>query len=139
MGFYRTPTKNSKYYLPKEEYLTAIHYALRYPYLIAELKTISNLDTGSAIQYDKDRVQTSNLYDGVADLAIQRADLQAKIDNIEAALDTAAKTKEEKKYLKLGVCHGANYWMLEQRGIKCGKAHYYSMRRVFYYTLAQKI
>ena len=31
MGKYRTPSPNSKYSLPKEDYLTAIHYSLRYP------------------------------------------------------------------------------------------------------------
>lgn len=139
MGFYRTPAKSSKYYLPKEEYLTAIHYALRYSYLVAELKTIANADTGAAIRYDKEKIQTSNLPDLTADVAIQRVELEQKIQNIEDALDAATNTKDERKFLKLGVCHGANFWQLERRGIKCGKARYYTMRRIFYFTLAQKI
>jgi len=139
MGFYRTPSKKSKYYLPKEEYLTAIHYALRYPYLLEELQTIANADTSQAIRYDKDKIQTSNLYDATAETAMLRAELQEKIDKINSALDTATHNKRERKYLLLGVCHGVNYWQLERKGIPCGKARYYTMRRVFYYTLAQKI
>ena len=34
---YRTLSEKNTYYLPKEEYLTAIHYALRYPLMLAEL------------------------------------------------------------------------------------------------------
>lgn len=139
MGFYRTPSKKSKYYLPKEEYLTAIHYALRYPYLLEELQTIANADTGQAIRYDKDKVQSSNLYDSTAETAMQRAEIQEKLDKITGALETATTNKRELKYLRLGVCYGANYWQLENKGIPCGKARYYTMRRVFYYTLAQKI
>ena len=139
MGFYRTPSKNSKYYLPKEEYLTAIHYALRYPYLLEELQTIANADTGQAIRYDKDRVQTSGDYDATAETAIQRAEIKEKLEKIEASLDTATRTKAERKYLRLGVCYGDNYWALERKGIQCGKARYYTMRRIFYFTLAQKI
>ena len=138
MGFYRTPSKKSKYYLPKEEYLTAIHYALRYPYLLEELQTL-NADTSQAIRYDKDRVQTSNQYDATAEIGIQRAEVRGKIEKIEDALNKAARTQNERKFLRLGVCYGDNFWNLERKGIKCGKARYYTMRRVFYYILAQKI
>ena len=53
---YRTLSEKNTYYLPKEEYLTAIHYALRYPLMLAELNDAR--DTSSAIRYDKDCVQT---------------------------------------------------------------------------------
>ena len=139
MGHYRTPSKNSKYYLPKEEYLTAIHYALRYPYLLEELQTVANADTGQAIRYDKDKVQTSNLYDATAKTAIQRTEIQAKLDKIMGALEEVTDTKEELKYLRLHVCYGVNFWGLEKKGMKCGEYRFRVMRRMFYYTLALKI
>ena len=139
MGFYRTPSKKSKYYLPKEEYLTAIHYALRYPYLLEELQTVANADTGQAIRYDKDKVQTSNLYDSTAETAMQRAEIQEKLDKITGALETATTSKRELKYLRLHVCYGTSFWELENKGMKCGEYRFRVMRRMFYYTLAHKI
>ena len=31
MGKYKAPSEKYKYYIPKEDYLTAIHFSLRYP------------------------------------------------------------------------------------------------------------
>ena len=137
MGFFRTPSKKSKYYLPKEEYLTAIHYALRYPLLIEELKT--NADTSQAIRYDKDRVQTSNQYDATAEIGIRRAEIRDKIEKIESSLEEATDTKTELKFLRLHVCYGATFWQLEERGMKCGEYRFSNMRQYFYYLLAKKI
>ena len=53
---HRILSEKNKYYLPKEDYLTAIHYALRYPMMLAELDDVR--DTSTAIRYDKDKVQT---------------------------------------------------------------------------------
>ena len=137
MGFFRIPSKKSKYYLPKEEYLTAIHYALRYPLLIEELKT--NADTSQAIRYDKDRVQTSNQYDATAEIGIRRAEIRDKIEKIESSLEEATDTKTELKFLRLHVCYGATFWQLEERGMKCGEYRFSNMRQYFYYLLAKKI
>lgn len=139
MGFYRTPSENSKYYLPKEEYLTAIHYALRYPYLVAELNTIANADMAQAIRYDKPSVKSSGEYDPTSSTAIKRDEIEQKIRKIEKALEMATTDEIEKKYLLMGVCHGANFWQLDRAGIPCGKAKYYKMRRVFYYLLSKMI
>lgn len=57
MSKYRLPSENSKYYIPKEDYLTAIHYSLRYPLLKEEVESMA--DTSKAIAYDKDKVQSS--------------------------------------------------------------------------------
>lgn len=138
MGHYRVPSKKNKYYLPKEEYLTAIHYALRYPYLLEELKTI-NADSSQGIRYDKDKVQNSNLYDATSEIALQRAGIQEKIDKIVGALEESTDTKEEQKYLRLHVCYGASFWQLENKGMKCGEYRFSIMRQLFYYTLANKI
>ena len=139
MGFYRTPAESSEYYLPKEEYLTAIHYALRYPYLKAELDTVASADTSQAIQYDKPRVKSSGTYDPTSSTAIKRDEIREKIEKIERALDLATADETEKKYLLMGVCHGATYWALDRVGIPCGKARYYKIRRVFYYMLSKLI
>lgn len=139
MGFYRIPSKNSKYYLPKEEYLTAVHYALRYPYLLEELNTIANADTAQGISYDKDKVESSNLSDSTAKTAIMRAELKSKIKKITEALAEATATEEEENYLRLHVCYGFNYWQLDAKGMKCGQYRFSNMRQYFYYALARKI
>lgn len=139
MGFYRIPSKNSKYYLPKEEYLTAVHYALRYPYLLEELNTIANADTAQAITYDKEKVDSSNLSDSTAKTAIMRAELKDKIKKISEALTESTETEDEENYLRLHVCYGFNYWQLVAKGMKSGQYRFSNMRQYFYYALARKI
>ena len=53
MGKYRPPSEKSKYYIPKEDYLTAVHYALRYPLWQQDLRDMAN--TSKGISYDKDK------------------------------------------------------------------------------------
>lgn len=139
MGHYRTPSKKSKYYLPQQEYLCAIHYALRYPYLLEELNTVANADTGQGINYDKERVQTSNQYDVTAEIGIKRAEISDKIDKIVSSLEEATETKTEQKFLRLHVCYGFTFWQLEEKGMKCGEYRFSNMRQLFYYLLAKKI
>lgn len=139
MGFYRIPSKNSKYYLPKEEYLTAVHYALRYPYLLEELNTIANADTAQGISYDKDKVDSSNLSDSTAKTAIMRAELKDKIKKITEAIQEATQNEDEEYYIRLHVCYGFNYWQLVAKGMKSGQYRFSNMRQYFYYSLARKI
>lgn len=139
MGFYRIPSKNSKYYLPKEEYLTAVHYALRYPYLLEELNTIANADTAQGISYDKDKVESSNLSDSTAKTAIMRAELKDKIKKITEAIQEATQNEDEEYYIRLHVCYGFNYWQLVGKGMKSSEYRFSNMRQLFYYTLAKKI
>lgn len=139
MGFYRVPGKNSKYHIQKEEYLTALHYALRYPYLVAELNTVASADTSQAIRYDKPRVKSSGDYDPVSSVALKREEIREKIEKIEKALEIAAPEINMRKFLLMGVCHGANYWQLDRQGIPCGKDKYYKMRQAFYFYLSKMI
>ena len=139
MGFYRTPSKNNKYYLPKEEYLTAVHYALRYPYLLEELNTIANADTAQGISYDKDKVDSSNMSDSTAKTAIMRAELKDKIKKISEALKEATESEDEENFLRLHVCYGFNYWQLVAKGMKSGQYRFSNMRQYFYFSLARKI
>ena len=132
---YRTLSEKNTYYLPKEEYLTAIHYALRYPLMLAELNDAR--DTSSAIRYDKDCVQTSPSDDIIMNAALRATELSNKIKLIEDTTTLCAEGMES--YLKLGVCYGLTFGQLESRGIPCGHKKYYEIRRRFLYELSKKI
>lgn len=139
MGKYRIPSKNSKYYLPKEDYLAAVHYALRYPSLLEELNTIANADTAQAITYDKDKVDSSNLSDSTAKIAILRTELMEKIEKITSSVKESTNSDEEEKYLRKHVCYGFGFWQLKNMGMKATEYRFSNMRQYFYYVLAKKI
>lgn len=135
MTEYRTLSKQNKYYLPKETFLTVIHYCKQYPEWEAELNAL--IDTVKAIEYDKDRVQTSFDSDATAELAMRRAEIYRKKEMID-------RTAEEVggilcKWLILGICFDTPYYRLKQRGIPCGKDLYYKLRRKFYFEIAKKV
>lgn len=136
MGNIKAPkSQKTSYCLPKEDYITAVHYALRYPTLLADLPPA---DSGSAIRYDKERVQTSNQYDATAELAMKRLAITQKLKIIEdTILEVAPEGLEH--YLKLGVCYGFTYDQLLGRNLPMGRNQYYDMRRHFYFNLIQKI
>jgi hypothetical protein len=137
MSKYRLPSENSDYYIPKEDYLTAIHYALRYPLWKEEVDCMA--DTSKAITYDKDRVQTSNSYDATFEAAVRISDSYPMsrirmIDNIIALVANG-----QDYYLRLGVCYGLTYNQLRTRKMPMGHRQYYEMRRKFYYELSKRI
>ena len=125
MSKYRTPSVNSKYYIAKEEYLTAIHWCLRYPLWCAELEL--EPDTGKAIEYDKDHVQTSNDFDPVSSLAIRRAEIAAKKKLLE---DTIREVDGGLyHYLIMGIGYGFTEHLLWEKGMPCSHIYYYSIRQ----------
>lgn len=124
--------ENSKWGLPKEEYLTALHYALRYPLWLAEIKDAE--DTSRAITYDGVKVQTSTNPDMVFNAAYRAAELDKKVKMIDSLINECAKGMDN--YLRLGVCHGLTFYQLKERGMPCEKTLYYDMRREFYYKLS---
>lgn len=126
---------NSKYYLPKEDYLTALHFCLRYPTWEAVLST--EPDTSKAIAYDGLKVQTSGGGDPAAEIAMERAEYGRKKQLVDDTIHEAA--PEIEKYLKLGVCYGMTEWQLESMGMPCGHNVYYNLRRKFYWMLARRI
>lgn len=136
MSKYRVPSKKSKYYIPKEDYLTAIHYSLRYPLLKQEVEDMAN--TARAITYDKEKVQTSTDYDSTYEAAVRIQDKQKKIQLIDDTIEMVA-GDELAIYLRKGVCHGFNYNQLKSAGMPCGESYYYDMRRHYYYELIKKI
>lgn len=135
MGKYRTPAENSKYYIPKEDYLTAIHYSLRYPLWLAEIK--DKTDTSKAIRYDKDKVQSSSDYDATAESAIKIAEIRDKINLIDDVISRVAPDMEY--WIRLGVCYGLTFDQLKGKKMPCERDKYYLMRRHYYYELSKRI
>lgn len=137
MSKYRTPSNKSKYFIPKEDYLTAIHYSLRYPLWKEEVDNMA--DTSRAICYDKDRVQTSGNYDSTFEAAVRITDSYAmqKIKMIDDIIALVADGMDY--YLRLGVCYGLTFDQLKGKGLPCEKDKYYLMRRHYYFELSKRI
>ena len=131
----RSPQPNSKYYLPKEVFLTTIHYCKQYPIWIEELEALT--DACKGIAYDSDRVQSSNDYDSTSDLGMKRMIMSRKIDLVRNTAKLVA--GHHYRWLIQGCCYGKPYFALRQDGIPYGKNIYYALRRRFYYELSQKI
>lgn len=135
MGKYRTPSEKSKYYLSKEDYLTAVHYALRYPQWQGEYKALA--DTGQAIRYDRDKIQSSPKKDSLEIKAIKMAEISKKMELIDHIIHDVSKGMDD--YIRLSVCYGMTYYQLKQRNIPCSRKMYSDIRRLFYYRLIEKI
>ena len=134
MGNYRIADKN-KYSLPREDYLTAIHYSLRYPLWVEELRTA--VDTGTAIRYDKEKVQTSNCSDPTYEVAVRMSELTDRINMIDDIIKGIAEGLDS--WLRMGVCYGLTFQQLKGKGMPCERKTYYLMRRHFYYELSKRI
>ena len=132
MGKYRN---KEKYSLPKEDYLTAIHYSLRYPLWVEELKVAA--DTVGAIRYDKEKVQTSMNGDPTSDAAIRMAELNERITMVDSTIKQVAEGMDN--YLRMGVCYGLTFEQLKGKKMPCERDKYYVMRRKYFYELIKKI
>lgn len=135
MSKYRIPSEKSKYYIPREDYLTAIHYSLRYPLWLAEIK--GKADTSRAITYDKDKVQTSGGYDSTAEAAMRIAEIHDKIKLVDDVINMVA--HDMGYWIRLGVCYGLTFDQLKSKGMPCERDSYYLMRRHYYYELCKRI
>ncbi len=135
MSKYRVPSEKSKYYIPKEDYLTAIHYSLRYPLWKEEVDDLAN--TAKAITYDKDKVQSSGGYDSTMEAAIKIQEKQHKIQLIDDTIHAVANGMD--RWLRLGVCYGLTFDQLKGKKMPCERDMYYLMRRHYYYELSKKI
>lgn len=135
MSKYRTPSTNSKYYIPKEDFLTAIHYSLRYPLLKQEVEDLAN--TAGAIRYDKDRVQTSGNYDSTFEAAVRIQEKQSKLQLIDDTIAMVADGLDN--WLRRGVCYGLTFDQLKGEGMPCEHKKYYLIRRMYYFELSKKI
>lgn len=137
MSRHRTLSPKNKYYIPKEDYLTAIHHSLRYPLWIAEVEDARN--TATAIRYDKDKVQTSPTDDLIINAATRAIEISKKVELIDEVIEQCANGSVMEYYLRLGVCYGLTFDQLKQRDMPCERDAYYSMRQRYYYELSQKI
>lgn len=137
MSKYRPLTEKNKYYLQREDYLTAIHYSLRYPLWVAELETAA--DTRGAIRYDQDHVQITNEYDSTSETAIRLAQLIDKVNLVDEMIRTAAEGTNLDHWIRLGVCYGFTFDQLKTKGIPCERDMYYRIRRRYLYELSQRI
>lgn len=137
MSKHRIPSERSKYYIPKEDYLTAIHYSLRYPIWKQELDSMA--DTSRAISYEKDKVQTSGTYDSTFEAAVRISEsyAQVKIKLIDDIITLVADGLDY--WLRLGVCYGLTFQQLKGKGMPCEHKKYYEIRRHYYYELSLKI
>lgn len=131
----KTPSKNSKYWVPTEDFRTALHWSLRYPLWVAELSV--EPDTAQAIRYDKDKVQTSGNYDSTMETAIRRDELRRKKELLEETVREVA--PEIFSYLLLGVTQGRTVYQLINEGMPCGKDYYIEKRQEYYYLISKKI
>jgi hypothetical protein len=129
-----SPSESSEYYLPREEFLTVLHFARSYP----EWKQTLSIRPGvTAMRYDEDKVQTSPKCDSLEKIAIRRVELSKRCKLIE---DTVHDVGDDiYDYLLNGVTCGTPCYQLIQMGMPCSEATYYRRRRRFYYELSHKI
>ena len=130
-----TPKIGGKYYLPKETYLTVMHYCRQYPLWLQMLDI--EFDARHGIAYDHDKVMSSNGSDSTSTLGIRRAEASKKKDIIEDVAKNTANGMST--WLILGCCYNMTYIQLKTYGIPCGKDLYYKLRRKFYYEMSKKI
>lgn len=135
MAKYRELSQKNKYFIPREDYLTAIHYSLRYPLWLAELDDAR--DTATAIRYDKDKIQTSPDGDMVFNAATRAVQISEKVQLIDGIIQMCADDLEY--FLRLGVCYGLTFNQLKSKGMPCEHKKYYEMRRRYYYELSKMI
>lgn len=131
----KAPSKNNKYWVPNEDFRTALHWSLRYPLWVAELSV--EPDTAQAIRYDKERVQTSNQYDSTMETAIRRDELRRKKELLENVVREVA--PEIYSFLLLGVTQGRTVYQLIGEGMPCGKDYYIEKRQQYYYEISKCI
>lgn len=132
----RVPGRNSPYWTPRQDYLTAIHWCLRYNDWKHELVTLP--DTSRGIRYDTDKVQTSNDFDATAELAMKRAEIEEKIQLLESVAKVCMPQCTE--YLIKGVTtEGIRIEDLIAQGMPYGRNTYLLIRQKFYHLLSKRI
>lgn len=135
MSKIRIPGQKSKNYIPKEDFLTAVHYAKRYPRWVEELRL--PIDPRRAIRYDGIKVQTSISGDETFELAARRAALSQKVDEVNRIAESVG--RDLAPWLIKGCCYDYTFDQLCGQGIPCGRTLYYELRRQFYKKLSERI
>ena len=131
----KAPKRDSKFWVPVEDFRTALHWSLRYPLWVAELSV--EPDTGQAIRYDRERVQTSGGYDSTMETAIRRDELRRKVELLEGTVRKVA--PDIYRYLLLGVTQGRTVYQLLDEGMPCSKDYFIERRQQYYYEISKRI
>ena len=132
----RRPRRSSKYWIEPELFDNVVAFCRCYPLWVRELQSLP--DGNRAIQYDKDKVQTSNQYDATAELALKRVETERKVNLI---LNTAKIASPELwEWIVKGVT--TNDYTIEElirQGMPASRNHYSKLKSYFYYLLSRRI
>ena len=135
---HRTPTKKSKYWTEPKLYKHAISWCLCYPLWKKELESLP--DASKAIDYAKDKVQTSSDYDATAELALKRVELEHKINILETTAKIVSPDEVMVRWIIKGVTEeNIRIEDLIAQGMPCCKNVFYLMRQKFYYLISKRI
>lgn len=136
MADIRTPSRNSKYYISKQKFLTARHFCLQYNEWIEEYGRLASGDV-SAINYTG-MPHGSGCGNPTERNAMRMAELSQKIKTVE---QTAIEADEDiAEWILKGVTlEYVTFDSLKAAGMPCERDMYYDRRRKFYWLMAQKI
>lgn len=127
--------RKSKYYIEKEDFLTALHWCRRYPQWKRQLAEIPI--TVSSCNYDSETGGGTPESSPVERIALKRVEISNKVMLLENIAAMVA--PEIYPYLLKGVTSSCTYQQLRNEGIPCGQRQYYEARRKFYYFISKKI
>lgn len=133
----RKPSQRSPYYLPSNAYMLAQEYALNYDMWSAELRSLCN--QSKAIDYSKDKIQTSCDYDPTEEAAMDIAELRSKLDKIDRTISEVSEGLDD--YIRLAVCYDYTYRQLTTGRLRMplNKNDFGRIKHHFYYELYRKI
>ena len=131
------PTKKSKYWIPRQRYLTVIHYCLQYSEWQEEYADLAS-GSVSGINYNG-MPHGSGSGNPTEVKAIRMAELSKKIATVEETAKEAG--GEISEWILKGVTiENATFNYLKMvTGIPCERDMYYERRRKFYWLISQKI
>lgn len=133
----RKPSQKSRYYLPSKSYRLAQDYAANYECWSAEIKSLRN--QSRAIDYSKDKVQSSGSYDPTMETAIDVNELQYKLDIIDECISLVSEGLDD--YIRLAVCYDYTYRQLTTGRLRMplNKNKFGQIKHHFYFELYQRI
>ena len=132
----RRPKRTSKYWIEPEIFDNVVTFCRCYPVWVKELQSLP--DGNRAIQYDKDKVQSSGNYDATATMALKRLEIERKVNTI---LTTAKIASPELWEWIIKDVTSSDYSVTDliQQGMPASVNHYTNVRRYFYYLLSTRI
>ena len=123
---------SNKYWISKHRYYELKHFCLQYPEWKSALDAIGTESFRN--HYIKIHKDDRRIGDSTAGLAIMRADIEAKIKQIENVAWEA--DPELQKYIVQAVTEGTSYdYMQANGGIPCCRDVFYDRYRKFFWLL----